>query len=129
MNVPMVRVFAAMLSIPPWLLVPGILSISFIGVYAINGTVFDLLMVVGIGVIGYFLRKFNVPMAPLVLGVVLGDMMEQNLRRALAMTDGDMGILFQSNLSIGLWIGAAFVAIVPPLLRKVRKDAPHTPAN
>lgn len=129
MNVPMVRVFAAMLSIPPWLLVPGILSISFIGVYAINGTVFDLLMVVGIGVIGYFLRKFNVPMAPLVLGVVLGDMMEQNLRRALAMTDGDMGILFQSNLSIGLWIGAAFVAIVPPLLRKFRKDAPHTPAN
>lgn len=129
MNVPMVRVFAAMLSIPPWLLVPGILSISFIGVYAINGTVFDLLMVVGIGVIGYFLRKFNVPMAPLVLGVVLGDMMEQNLRRSLAMTDGDISILFQSNLSIGLWIAAAFVAIVPPLMRKFRKDAPRTPAN
>ena len=129
MNVPMVRVFAAMLSIPPWLLVPGILSISFIGVYAINGTVFDLMMVVGIGVIGYFLRKFNVPMAPLVLGVVLGDMMEQNLRRSLAMTDGDISILFQSNLSIGLWIAAAFVAIVPPLMRKFRKDAPRTPAN
>ncbi len=129
MNVPMVRVFAAMLSIPPWLLVPGILSISFIGVYSINGTVFDLMMVVGIGVIGYFLRKFNVPMAPLVLGVVLGDMMEQNLRRSLAMTDGDISILFQSNLSIGLWIAAAFVAIVPPLMRKFRKDAPRTPAN
>lgn len=129
MNVPMVRVFAAMLSIPPWLLVPGILSISFIGVYAINGTVFDLMMVVGIGVIGYFLRKFNVPMAPLVLGVVLGDMMEQNLRRSLAMTDGDISILFESNLSIGLWIAAAFVAIVPPLMRRLRKDAPRTPAN
>lgn len=129
MNVPMVRVFAAMLKIPPWLLVPGILSISFIGVYAINGTTFDLLLVVGIGIIGYFLRKFNVPMAPLVLGVVLGDMMEQNLRRALSMTGGEISILYESNLSIGLWIAAAFVAIVPPLMRKFRKDAPRAPAN
>ncbi len=129
MNVPMVRVFAAMLRIPPWLLVPGILSISFIGVYAINGTTFDLVLMVLIGILGYFLRKFNVPMAPLVLGVVLGNMMEQNLRRALSMTNGDIGILFESKLSIGLWIAAAFVAIVPPLLRRTRKKVATAPAN
>lgn len=117
MNVPMVRVFASMLSIPPWLLVPGILATSMIGVYAINGTVFDLLLVVGVGVIGYFLRKMNVPMAPLVLGVVLGDMMEQNLRRALSITNGELSILFESRISIGLWIAAVAVAVVPPLLR------------
>jgi putative tricarboxylic transport membrane protein len=113
----MVRVFAAMLSIPPWLLVPGILATSMIGVYAINGTTFDLLMVVGIGVVGYFLRKMSVPMAPMVLGVVLGNMMEQNLRRALSITDGGIGILFESGISIGLWVAAVSVAIVPPLLR------------
>ena len=129
MNVPMVRVFAAMLRIPPWLLVPGILAISFIGVYAINGTTFDLVLMVLIGLLGYFLRKFNVPMAPLVLGVVLGDMMEQNLRRALSMSNGDVHILFESNLSIGLWIAAAFVAIVPPLLRRMRKKVVTAPAN
>lgn len=129
MNVPMVRVFAAMLRIPPWLLVPGILAISFIGVYAINGTTFDLVLMVLVGILGYFLRKFNVPMAPLVLGVVLGNMMEQNLRRALSMTSGDIGILFESKLSIGLWIAAAFVAIVPPLLRRMRKKVATAPAN
>ncbi|GAB1576893.1 tripartite tricarboxylate transporter permease [Bordetella petrii] len=121
MNVPMVRVFSKVLSVPGWLMVPGILSISYIGVYAINAGTFDLLMVVGIGTIGYFLRKFGVPMAPLVLGVVLGDMMEQNLRRALSITNGDISVLFESSVSIGLWIAAAAVVVVPQLLRKLRE--------
>ena len=129
MNVPMVRVFASMLAIPPWLLIPGILAISFIGVYAINGTVFDLLMVVGIGVIGYFLRKMNVPMAPMVLGVVLGNMMEQNLRRALSITNGDPSILFESKISIGLWVAAILVGVVPPLMRSLSKRKSQVPAN
>src|SRR5690606_37037139 len=119
MNVPMVRVFASMLAIPPRLLVPGILAISYIGVYAINGTTFDLLLVVGIGVLGYFLRKMNVPMAPMVLGVVLGNMMEQNLRRALSITDGQLGILFESPVSIALWIAALLVSVGPILLRRI----------
>src|SRR5690606_20415499 len=119
MNVPMVRVFASMLAIPSRLLVPGILAISFIGVYAINATRFDLLMVVGIGVVGYFLRKMSVPMAPMMLGVVLGDMMVQNLRRALSITNGEIGILFESLISISLWIAAVLVGVVPPLLRKL----------
>lgn len=121
MNVPMVRVFSKVLSVPGWLMVPGILSISFIGVYAINSGSFDLLMVVGIGTIGYFLRKFGVPMAPLVLGVVLGDMMEQNLRRALSITDGDVAVFYQSPVSIGLWIAAIAVVVVPQSLRKLRE--------
>src|SRR5690606_21416345 len=129
MNVPMVRLFASLLSIPPRLLVPGILAISFIGVYAINATRFDLLMVVGIGVIGYFLRKMNVPMAPMVLGVVLGDMMEQNLRRALSITNGELGILYESPVSKGLWVAAILVGIVPPLLRKLAHRKASTPAN
>ena len=88
----MVRVFSKVLAVLGWLMVPGILCISYIGVYAINAGTFDLLLVVGIGTVGYFLRKFDVPMALLVLGVVLGNMMEQNLRRALSMTDGDVNV-------------------------------------
>lgn len=121
MNVPMVRIFSKVLSVPGWLMVPGILSISFIGVYAINSGTFDLLMVVAIGTIGYFLRKFGVPMAPLVLGVVLGDMMEQNLRRALSITNGDIAVLYQSPVSIGLWIAAIAVVVIPQSLRKLRE--------
>ncbi|MGH8812984.1 MAG: tripartite tricarboxylate transporter permease, partial [Advenella sp.] len=74
--------------------------------------------VVVVGVIGYWLRKMEIPMAPLVLGVVLGDMMEQNLRRALSITNGDATILVQSNISIGLWIASAAVVLLPLLLRK-----------
>lgn len=118
MNIPLVRVFAAMLNIPSWLLVPGILAISFIGVWALNGTTFDLYLVVIIGLIGYFFRKLDVPLAPLVLGVVLGNLMEQNLRRALSISNGELGILFQSNITIVLWILAVAVLTVPPLLRR-----------
>lgn len=121
MNVPMVRVFAKVLSVPGWLMVPGILCISYIGVYAINAGTFDLLMVVALGALGYFLRKFGVPMAPLVLGVVLGDMMEQNLRRALSMTNGELSVLYASGVSKGLWIAAVAVVGVPMLMRLLRR--------
>lgn len=120
MNVPMVRIFSKVLAVPAWLMVPAILCISYIGVYAINAGTFDLVLVVLIGAIGYFLRKFDVPMAPLVLGVVLGDLMEQNLRRALSITDGDVSVLFQSRVSLGLWIAAFLVVLVPRLLRYVQ---------
>src|SRR3546814_969522 len=73
MNVPMVRIFSKVLSVPGWLMVPGILAVSYIGVYAINAGSFDLLMVACIGGLGYLMRKGGLPMAPLVLGVVLGD--------------------------------------------------------
>ncbi|QNP50270.1 tripartite tricarboxylate transporter permease [Diaphorobacter aerolatus] len=119
MNVPMVRVFASMLSIPGWLLVPGVLTISFIGVYAISATTFDLVSVVAIGVIGYLLRKLNVPMAPMVLGVVLGSMMEQNLRRALSISDGAVSIFWSSAVCVVLWCLAAAVVLGPMLYRRI----------
>ncbi|MGE8633263.1 tripartite tricarboxylate transporter permease [Achromobacter piechaudii] len=121
MNVPLVRLFSKVLSVPGWLMVPGILCISYIGVYAINAGTFDLLLVAGIGALGYFLRKFGVPMAPLVLGVVLGNMMEQNLRRALSMTDGDVRVLFASPVSVSMWVAAVAVVVVPQILRRVRR--------
>jgi putative tricarboxylic transport membrane protein len=67
--------------------------------------------------VGYLLRKRGVPMAPLILGFVLGDMMEQNLRRALSITNGDAGILVESPICIGLWVGAVAMVSVPPLMR------------
>lgn len=121
MNVPMVRVFASILSIPTYLLAPGIVTISFIGVYAINATRFDLLMIAGIGLIGYFLRRVNVPMAPLILGVVLGNLVEQNLRRALSISDGDISILFNSPVTQAFWVLSVLVLFLPPMMRHMRK--------
>ena len=89
--------------------------------YAISATTFDLMAVVVIGGIGYLLRKLNVPMAPMVLGVVLGDMMEQNLRRALSITNGDTAILWSSPVTLVLWVLAAAVVLGPMLYRRITR--------
>lgn len=116
-NIPLVGVFTKVLQVPNWVLVPAILAVSAVGVYAVHATTFDLVLMTALGAAGYLLRKQGVPMAPLILGFVLGDMMEQNLRRALSMTNGDAAILVESPISVGLWVGAASMLLVPPLMR------------
>jgi putative tricarboxylic transport membrane protein len=120
-NIPMVGVFTRVLRLPNWALVPGILAISAVGVFSVHATTFDLMLMSTFGVVGYLLRKQGVPMAPLILGFVLGDMMEQNLRRALSMTNGELGILVESPICKGLWIGAVAMVVVPPLMRVIAR--------
>lgn len=117
MNIPLVGVFTKVLSVPNWLLVPGIVAVSSVGVYAVHATTFDLVLMTALGFAAYLLRKQGVPMAPLILGFVLGDMMEQNLRRALSISNGDAGILFGSPITIGLWTAAVLMLVVPLGLR------------
>lgn len=126
-NIPMVGLFTKLLRVPKGLLVPGILAVSAVGVYAVHATTFDLLLMTALGVAGWLLRKQGVPMAPLILGFVLGDMMEQNLRRALSISNGDVSILLHSPIAIGLWLGAAAMVAVPPLLRVLNRRCPSPP--
>jgi len=121
MNIPLIRLFVKFLDIPNWLLVPGIAAVSLVGVYAVHGTAFDLVLGCLLGGFGYLLRVMNFPMAPFILGFVLGDMMEQNLRRALSISDGELGVLFSSPVTIGLWIAAAAMLIGPRLLRAIER--------
>jgi putative tricarboxylic transport membrane protein len=127
-NIPLVGVFTRLLAVPNWVLVPGILAISAVGVYSVHATTFDLVLMSGLGMLAFLLRKQGVPMAPLILGFVLGDMMEQNLRRALSITNGELGILVESPISKGLWLVAAAMVIVPPLLRTTTKRRAATAA-
>ncbi|ENX00033.1 hypothetical protein F899_02218 [Acinetobacter sp. CIP 101934] len=62
---------------------------------------------------GYVLRKFDFPLAPLILGFVLGELMESNLRRALSISQGELSILWSSNISMGLWVMSALLLILP----------------
>ena len=117
MNIPLVKVFVKFLQIPNWVLVPGVAAVSMVGVYAVHGTTFDLIVGTLLGGFGYLLRVMNFPMAPFILGFVLGDMMEQNLRRALSISNGEVSILFSSPISIGLWV-AAIAMLVGPRLAK-----------
>ncbi|MEO8057917.1 MAG: tripartite tricarboxylate transporter permease [Burkholderiales bacterium] len=123
-NIPLVGVFTKVLAVPNWILVPGILAVSAVGVYSVHATTFDLVLMSVLGLVGYLLRKQGVPMAPLILGFVLGDLMEQNLRRALSITNGELGILVESPISIGLWIAAATMVLLPPLLRRMARRRP-----
>lgn len=120
MNIPMAGVFSRMLKVPNWALVPGILAVSTVGVYAVHATTFDLILMAGLGIAGYFLRKADVPMAPLILGLVLGETLEQNLRRALSMSGGETSILWESPISMGLWVSACAIVAGPMLYRRMK---------
>jgi putative tricarboxylic transport membrane protein len=120
-NIPLVGLFAKMLSVPSWVLVPFIVVVSTIGVYSGKSTTFDLVLMVGLGVGAYFLRRVGVPMAPLILGLVLGKILEQSLRRALSLSGGEIEILWSSPISITLWAMAALVLLVPLLLPRFRR--------
>jgi putative tricarboxylic transport membrane protein len=128
MNIPMIGLFTRMLAVPNWLLVPSIAAISIVGVFAVHSTTFDLVLMIGIGIAGYLLRKMDFPMSPLILGFVLGDMMEQNLRRALSISNGDVAILFESGISIALWVLAVVTIAGPRLYRRLRAKRAATEA-
>jgi putative tricarboxylic transport membrane protein len=113
MNIPMVALFVRVLLIPPRYLMPAVAMISFVGIYGISGSTFDLMVMVGFGVLGYVLRKLDVPLVPVILGILLGNEMEKNLRRALTSSDGDLSILWGSWLAIGLWTFAILGFLAP----------------
>ncbi|HGM6859148.1 TPA: tripartite tricarboxylate transporter permease [Serratia rubidaea] len=121
MNIPLIGLFTRMLTIPLWFLVPAIAAVSAVGVYAVHSTTFDLMLMVGLGVFGYILRKMHFPMSPLILGFVLGELLEQNLRRALSISNGEYGILWGSGIAQSLLVLAVAVLVVPPVLRTIRK--------
>ncbi len=128
MNIPLIVIFTRLLSIPNWIMVPMIAAISFIGVYGVHSGTFDLVLMVVLGVFGYILRKLDFPTAPIILGFVLADLMEQNLRRALSISNGDTDILFASPISITLWIMAGMFLLGPIIwqlcVRILKKKTP-----
>ncbi len=119
MNVPMVKIFVRVLQVPSWILLPGVTMISFVGIYSLSGSYFDLLLMVGFGVLGYILRKLDIPTVPVILGILLGGNMENALRRAMVLSDGEMSYLFSTPISIGLWIAAIAGFVAPMFLRNV----------
>ncbi|OLO04481.1 tripartite tricarboxylate transporter permease [Salinicola socius] len=120
LNLPLAGVFARVLQVPRWILVPSVAILAFVGVYQLHSDLMAIYLMLAIGVFGYVLRKFGFSLAPVVLGFVLGGLMEENLRRALSISGGDVAILFQSGLSIGLWIAAALVVLVPMFAGKLK---------
>jgi putative tricarboxylic transport membrane protein len=124
MNVPMVKVFVKILMVPSYILLPGVTMIAFVGIYSLTGSSFDMLLMVAFGVLGYICRKIDIPTVPIILGILLGNAMEDNLRRAMILSDGDWLYLLSSPIAIGLWIAAVLGFIAPIFLRQFLKKPP-----
>lgn len=119
MNVPMVKIFVRILMVPPAILLPGVTMVSFVGIYSLSGSYFDLLLMIGFGMLGFVLRKLDIPTVPVILGILLGGNMENALRRAMTLSDGDWTYLFSSNIAIGFWVAAVLGFVAPMFLRNV----------
>ena len=102
LNLPLVGLFVNLLRVPYPYLYPAILAFSILGVYAVNGSVVDVWIMLAMGVLGYILRKLGFETAPIVLGVVLAPMIELALRQSLAMSDGHYAIFFQRPIAAAL---------------------------
>jgi putative tricarboxylic transport membrane protein len=121
LNLPLVRVLAKILQVPKWILMPLIAILSIVGVYVINGSESDLLLMLIFGIVGFIMRKTGFPIAPLVLGLVLGGLIEVNFRRALTYSYGDFSTFYESPISITLWL-ITFASLVAPILfRNIRR--------
>ncbi|MFO7547083.1 MAG: tripartite tricarboxylate transporter permease [Trueperaceae bacterium] len=118
LNLPLVGLFVRILLIPRWVLVPTVVAIAYVAVYSATSSPFDLFAMTAFGVLGFLMRKLGYPLAPVVLAVVLGPMMEVNLRRALSLNNGDWGVLVGSPITIGLWMMVAVSLFLPLLLRR-----------
>ncbi len=123
-NLPLIGIWVKLLSIPYRLLFPAILLFCVVGVYATNTEPGLVALMAGFGVLGYILHKFDCEPAPLVLGFILGPLMEENLRRSLVMSRGDPMVFLQRPISATLLALSAIVLalIVVPAFRKSREE-------
>ena len=121
LNLPLATVWARLLHIPRPYLYAGILFFASIGAYAANGSSFDLWLLLAIGALGFFMRRYGLPIVPAIIAVILGPAAEEHLRRALQISNGDLGGLTNTWFSKAVYVVVLLVIVVPPLLRRMRR--------
>jgi putative tricarboxylic transport membrane protein len=117
LNLPMVRLFVNLLKVPPPLLYGGVVAFVMLGAYALTFSFFSLVLLIVIGLIGYFMQENDFPLTPAILAAVLLPLLELNLRRALLLADGDWTTFLHRPLSLGLLILITLGVLAPLLLK------------
>jgi putative tricarboxylic transport membrane protein len=139
LNLPLAPVFAQLLRVPYGYMYPTILLTCFVGAYSMTNTMFSVWVVVVFGIIGYLLKTLDVPLAPLVMGLVLGPLLEKSLAQTMSLGEGSFAIVFQKPIALGIFVLAAVLFVAPSatgLLRRRRRgpvtapraSVPATPA-
>ncbi len=120
LNLPLIGIWVQVLKVPYRILFPLILLLCVIGVYSVNNSTFDLVLMILFGVVGYLMRKFGYESAPLILAVVLGPMLEKALRQSLLMSKGSF-LIFISRPISGVTLGIAFLLVLSNVLPFIEK--------
>ncbi|MFA7666956.1 MAG: tripartite tricarboxylate transporter permease [Burkholderiaceae bacterium] len=125
LNLPLIGIWIRLLTVPYRVLYPAIVLFCCVGVYSVNNNVFDVFMTIPFAILGYLFRKFACEPAPLLLGLVLGQLMEEYLRRAMTISRGDWSIFVTRPLSLTLLVIAAVLLVIVfmPAIAKKRKEA------
>jgi putative tricarboxylic transport membrane protein len=125
LNLPLVPLFASMLRLPYRFLYPLILGFCFVGVYSVRQSATDLWLLSFFGLLGYLFRIYDYPSAPLVLGLVLGPLIERALRQSMVLSHGDPMIFLTRPISASLIVVSLFLLVVPTLLASFKgKSSP-----
>ena len=119
-NLPLAPVWAKLLQIPRPQLYAGILFFASLGAYAVNQDPFDVALLLVFGAVGFTIRRFGIPVLPLILGVIIGPLMEVKMREALDLSNGDVSGLFNEGLALLLYALIILALVVPPVLQRVR---------
>ncbi|RRO17583.1 tripartite tricarboxylate transporter permease [Saccharopolyspora rhizosphaerae] len=130
LNLPLVRMWAKLLTMPAHSIYAGVLVFAALGTYAAGGTTGDLVVLCVLGLVGLLMRQADIPVAPAVVGLILGPIAEQQLRRALTISEGDLSILVSGPLSTTLWsvaVVALLLAVAAPLRRRGSRAPARTP--
>lgn len=125
LNLPLVQLFVKITTIPKQILLPIIVLLCLVGVYSVNSSYVDLFVLAIFGVIGYFLRGIGYEVAPLVLALVIGPMMEVALRQSLMTSEGDISALFFRPISGSLYLLAVLAFILPPIIKRLTRKKPE----
>jgi len=123
LNLPLIGLFVRLLYIPTGILLPLVIVLSTVGIFSVNGNTLELYLCLMFGVLGYVFRKIDIPLAPLVLALVLGGMMEQSFRQAMTLSGGNPKIFVGSVLTISLGALSVFIighTVYKALSRKSR---------
>ncbi len=125
LNLPLIGMWIKLLTVPYRILYPSILLFCCIGVYSLSNSPFDVMQTAVFGVVGYIFVKLECEPAPLILGFILGPLMEENLRRAMLLSRGDPLVFFQRPISLSMLLVAGFLllVVVAPVVRKKRDEA------
>lgn len=123
-NLPLAPLWAKLLQLPRPYLYAGILFFATLGAYSVNLQAFDLVILLVLGALGFMMRRFGLPVLPLILGVILGPRIEGQLRKTLQLSAGDPAGLFSEPIAIVVYIIVAIVLVWPFAYKLIRPKRP-----